>query len=158
MEVDRKIKRGRPRINAVPVNVRFPPEQLSALDQIIESDPSAPGRAEFIRRIVQAFAKSQERMSLGGRTISDSERNILVGKVSAASRIVEAFGAVEAAADILGSEQITSAQDLRALGVSEYDVFVLGDAIARARQVRRQTLSDLNAADAEYENNPAIYR
>lgn len=91
-------------------------------------------------------------------TILDSERNILIGMARAASRMVEAFGAVEAAADILESKKITSPQDLQALGVPDYDICVLGEALERARQLRRQTIDDLRSADAEYKDNPASYR
>lgn len=50
-------KRGRPRIDAIPVNVRFPPEDLAALDE----HRGETGRAEAVRKIVR------ERLDAGAR-------------------------------------------------------------------------------------------
>lgn len=60
MSISSASKRGRPRIDAVPVNVRFPPEQLSALDKLIGNGPGAPNRPEFIRRVIELLAGPKE--------------------------------------------------------------------------------------------------
>lgn|GEM_PF-3343199 len=63
MSISSASKRGRPRVDAVPVNVRFPPEQLSALDKLIGTDPGAPSRPEFIRRVIELLAGPKEERS-----------------------------------------------------------------------------------------------
>lgn len=50
----RKSRRGRPRIDAVAVNVRIPPPLLSALDKFISAKDEAPSRPEAIREIIEA--------------------------------------------------------------------------------------------------------
>ena len=49
----RKSRRGRPRIDAVPVNTRFPPEDLERLDAWRAKQADPPGRPEAIRRLVE---------------------------------------------------------------------------------------------------------
>ena len=50
----RKNARGRPRVDAIPVNVRFPPDELAALDAHIANNPDPkPTRPEAIRRLVR---------------------------------------------------------------------------------------------------------
>lgn len=47
-------KYGRPRVDAVPVNVRLPPEQLAALDAWIAERPDPkPSRPEAIRYLLR---------------------------------------------------------------------------------------------------------
>lgn len=46
-------KIGRPAVNAVPVTVRIPPEQLARLDEWIAVQGDAPSRPEAIRRIIE---------------------------------------------------------------------------------------------------------
>lgn len=48
-----KKTRGRPRVNATPVNVRIEPELLLLLEQFIAQQPDQPTRPEAIRRIVK---------------------------------------------------------------------------------------------------------
>jgi hypothetical protein len=47
--------RGRPRVDATPVNTRFPPEELRALDAWISHQKDKISRPEAIRRIVAAM-------------------------------------------------------------------------------------------------------
>lgn len=55
MSIDdvRKRGKGRPAVNAVPITVRMPPDQLAALDRWISEqvDPK-PTRPEALRRLV----------------------------------------------------------------------------------------------------------
>ena len=46
--------RGRPRVDATPINVRLPPEQVTRLDTWREAQPDKPSRPEAIRRLVEA--------------------------------------------------------------------------------------------------------
>jgi hypothetical protein len=49
----RKVSRGRPRVNATPVNVRLPPAELGALDAWIAAQPEPqPTRPEAVRRLL----------------------------------------------------------------------------------------------------------
>lgn len=59
----RKSSRGRPRIDATPVNVRLPPEQLAPLDAWIAAQPDPkPSRPEAIRKLLDgAFAEGASR-------------------------------------------------------------------------------------------------
>ena len=63
MSISSASKRGRPRIDAIPVNVRFPPEQLSALDDLIASVRASPSRPEFIRRVIEVLAGPKDEAS-----------------------------------------------------------------------------------------------
>lgn len=48
-----KKKMGRPRVNAVPINVRFPPDEVAALDDwIAEEAQGLPTRAQAVRHLV----------------------------------------------------------------------------------------------------------
>ena len=50
----RKRGRGRPPVGAKPVNVRFPPTEMKALDVWIKAHPAPrPTRPEAIRRLVE---------------------------------------------------------------------------------------------------------
>jgi hypothetical protein len=60
----RKSSRGRPRIDATPVNTRFPPEELEALDGWIAQQNEVLSRPEAVRRLVKAAIAG------GGRTKS----------------------------------------------------------------------------------------
>jgi hypothetical protein len=44
--------RGRPPVGATPVNVRFPPDELEALDAWIADHEDAPTRPEAIRQLI----------------------------------------------------------------------------------------------------------
>ena len=46
-------KIGRPAVNATPVTVRLPPDQLANLDAWRERQDDAPTRPEAIRRLVE---------------------------------------------------------------------------------------------------------
>lgn len=46
-------------MNAVPVNVRLPPDLLAKLDEWIGAQPSPPTRAEVIRVMVAASLESK---------------------------------------------------------------------------------------------------
>jgi hypothetical protein len=48
-----KKKIGRPRVDATPVNTRFPPEELRALDAWISRQTGEFSRPEAIRRLVE---------------------------------------------------------------------------------------------------------
>jgi hypothetical protein len=49
-----KKSKGRPKINATPLMVRVPPEELARLDAWIASQPDPkPSRPEAIRRLVE---------------------------------------------------------------------------------------------------------
>jgi hypothetical protein len=48
----KKKGRGRPRIDAIPVNVRFPPAELAALDRWISAFGVPISRPEAVRRLV----------------------------------------------------------------------------------------------------------
>jgi DNA-binding response OmpR family regulator len=50
----RKSSRGRPRIDATPVNIRFPPDELSELDAWISRQDEELSRPEAVRRLVKA--------------------------------------------------------------------------------------------------------
>lgn len=54
MSIDdgRKARRGRPPVNATPVQVRLAPEQLAALDRWIATQTPQPSRPEAIRQIL----------------------------------------------------------------------------------------------------------
>jgi hypothetical protein len=49
-----KSLRGRPRIDATPVNTRFPPDELSELDAWISRQEEELSRPEAVRRLVKA--------------------------------------------------------------------------------------------------------
>jgi hypothetical protein len=49
----RKSLRGRPRIDATPVNTRFPPDELEALDGWISLQDGELSRPEAVRRLVK---------------------------------------------------------------------------------------------------------
>ena len=49
-----KSSRGRPRIDATPVNTRFPPDELSELDAWISRQDEELSRPEAVRRLVKA--------------------------------------------------------------------------------------------------------
>jgi len=52
--------RGRPRVDAVPVNTRFPPDELERLDKWIEQSNPELTRPEAVRRLVEiAIGKSK---------------------------------------------------------------------------------------------------
>jgi Arc/MetJ-type ribon-helix-helix transcriptional regulator len=49
----RKSARGRPAVNATPITVRVPPEQLAKLDAWIAAQGSLISRPEAVRRILK---------------------------------------------------------------------------------------------------------
>jgi len=49
----KKRLRGRPRVDATPVNTRFPPDELNALDAWIERQKDEISRPEAVRRLVE---------------------------------------------------------------------------------------------------------
>ncbi len=56
----KKAKRGRPRVDATPVNVRFPPVELTALDGwIVKRKDDALSRPEAVRRLVALAIKAR---------------------------------------------------------------------------------------------------
>lgn len=56
----RKSSRGRPRIDATPVNVRLPPEQLAPLDAWISDQPEPkPTRPEAVRHALTDWLAGQ---------------------------------------------------------------------------------------------------
>lgn len=56
----RKSSRGRPRIDATPVNVRLPPEQLAPLDAWIADHPEPkPTRPEALREALAEHLKAK---------------------------------------------------------------------------------------------------
>ncbi len=56
----RKSSRGRPRIDATPVNVRLPPEQLAPLDAWISDQPDPkPTRPEAVRHVLADWLTGQ---------------------------------------------------------------------------------------------------
>jgi hypothetical protein len=55
----RKKLRGRPRVDATPVNTRFPPDELQALDDWIARQDDEPSRPEAVRRMVQRQIASE---------------------------------------------------------------------------------------------------
>ena len=58
----RKSRRGRPRVDAVPVNTRFPLEDLERLDAWRAKQSDRPGRPEAIRQLIkQALASKGAR-------------------------------------------------------------------------------------------------
>jgi len=53
---------GRPRVDATPVNTRFPPDELRALDVWIAIQPSPkPSRPEAVRRLVEQALKREKK-------------------------------------------------------------------------------------------------
>lgn len=50
--------RGRPRIGATPVNVRFPPQELAALDRFMSEHPDKVTRPNAVRIIVADWLKA----------------------------------------------------------------------------------------------------
>jgi hypothetical protein len=57
----KKRTRGRPRVDATPVNTRCPPAELRALDAWIAGQPAPkPSRPEAVRRLVEQALKAQE--------------------------------------------------------------------------------------------------
>jgi hypothetical protein len=58
----RKSSRGRPRVDATPVNTRFPPDELDALDVWISKRDEELSRPEAVRRLVKiALASAPKR-------------------------------------------------------------------------------------------------
>jgi Arc/MetJ-type ribon-helix-helix transcriptional regulator len=56
----RKSSRGRPRVDATPVNVRLPPEQLANLDAWIADQPDPkPSRPEAVRHALADWLAAQ---------------------------------------------------------------------------------------------------
>ena len=49
-----KSKGGRPAVNATPLTVRMPPDQLAGLDALRQQMSPVPSRPEIIRQIVAA--------------------------------------------------------------------------------------------------------
>lgn len=49
---DVRKRRGRPKVDATPITVRVPPEQLAAVDEWISSHEPDMSRPEAIRRLV----------------------------------------------------------------------------------------------------------
>ena len=50
----KKPRMGRPRVDATPVNTRFPPAELAKLDAWIADQPDPkPSRPEAVRRLVE---------------------------------------------------------------------------------------------------------
>lgn len=47
-----KNKGGRPRVDATPITVRMPPDQLARLDAWASEQPDKPTRPEAVRRLV----------------------------------------------------------------------------------------------------------
>ncbi|MEP7240577.1 MAG: hypothetical protein ABI697_06805 [Devosia sp.] len=45
-------KVGRPRVDATPLTVRMPPDQLARLDKWVKAQPDKPSRPEAVRRLV----------------------------------------------------------------------------------------------------------
>lgn len=58
---------GRPPINATPVNVRLPPQELAALDAWIARQSDAPSRPEAIRRLIEAGLRAEGEARDAGR-------------------------------------------------------------------------------------------
>jgi hypothetical protein len=56
----RKSPRGRPRIDAVPVNTRFPPDELDELDAWIAKQKEPLTRPEAVRRLVEIGLKAKK--------------------------------------------------------------------------------------------------
>jgi len=54
-----KKSRGRPRVGAIPCNVRLLPEQAAALDAWRAKQPDKPTRPEAIRRLVEMGLKAK---------------------------------------------------------------------------------------------------
>jgi len=53
-----KKKMGRPRVGSTSINVRLPPDELTALDAWIAKQPDKPSRPEALRRLAKiALAK-----------------------------------------------------------------------------------------------------
>ena len=50
--IRKKRGRGRPKIGAIPVMVRFPPDQMEPLDEWRKKQADKPGRPEAVRRLV----------------------------------------------------------------------------------------------------------
>ena len=63
MSIDdvRKAKRGRPAVNATPVTVRLPPDDLEALDLWIATNAEGESRPEGLRRILRLVAMRMPR-------------------------------------------------------------------------------------------------
>ena len=61
-----KNRGGRPRIDAVPVTVRVPPELLAHIDTFAASEPDTPSRPEALRRIVRDWLVGHGYMPLDG--------------------------------------------------------------------------------------------
>jgi hypothetical protein len=77
----RKSSRGRPRVNAVPINTRFPPDDLKRLDAWIARQVDKPSRPEAIRQLVE--------QALGGGTAKAGSRR---KAADLAGRAVDALG------------------------------------------------------------------
>ena len=70
--------RGRPPIGATPVNVRFPPAELAALDAWIKRSVDGPSRPLAIRRLVEQALGAQVKLgkiakAKGGHTTSNPQ-------------------------------------------------------------------------------------
>jgi len=67
----RKRGRGRPRVDAIPVNTRFPPPELAALDAAIRASGQEISRPEAVRRLVADILvnKAQAQRALAGSAV-----------------------------------------------------------------------------------------
>src|ERR687898_699781 len=63
----KKQSRGRPRVDATPVNVRIPPDQLAGLDKWIQKSRDHPSRPEAIRQLLE-HALANTASTLGTRS------------------------------------------------------------------------------------------
>ncbi len=63
--------RGRPRVDAIPVNTRFPPPELAALDTAIRASGQEISRPEAVRRLVTGILadRAMARRALAGAAV-----------------------------------------------------------------------------------------
>jgi hypothetical protein len=70
----KKSSRGRPRVDATPVNTRFPPDELQALDDWIMRQGDELSRPEAIRRLVQRQIASESPIATPRRPAKRKEK------------------------------------------------------------------------------------
>lgn len=69
LSVEEKVKKGRPRADTEPVNLRLPREIINRLDDYRRQLDDLPNRPEAIRRIISQFLAQQDNLS------DDSSKN-----------------------------------------------------------------------------------
>ena len=76
---------GRPRVDATPVIVRFPPSELNSLDKWIAQQPDHPSRPLAVRRLVEQGLGSPAAADIGAdaATAAAAEKGLTPDELTA---------------------------------------------------------------------------